>query len=356
MAALFLNSALRKRIDRVAVLQRARWRIEAGLLALFWRICAGLEPPAASAFGQRLLKRIGPRLGKSAHIRRNLQLAFPQLSEAERADLLREVWGGAGAVLAEYPHLKAICHDDFARHVKYVENWNLDEYRAGRRHGLFVSAHVGNWELTAAAAIRQGIPVTVIYAPSKNPFIDRMLRRRREALGCRLVSLEEGARPLLRELADDRSVGLVVDARDDDGVPVSFFGLDKLTTLAPARLALRFGCELIPVRTERLGAARFRLTVHEPIRPDPALASERSQAMQMMRELNRLFEQWIRERPGQWLCIKRAWPRTLEQDDLAKPMAGSELAAEGARGSAAPQLSPSGHPRMANSDLKGAPH
>ena len=44
MAALFLNAALRKRIDRVAVLQRARWRMEAGLLSLFWWISARLEP------------------------------------------------------------------------------------------------------------------------------------------------------------------------------------------------------------------------------------------------------------------------------------------------------------------------
>jgi hypothetical protein len=172
---------------------------------------------------------------------------------------------------------------------------------------------VGNWELTAAVAIRQGIPITVIYAPSKNPFIDRMLRGRREALGCGLVSLEEGARPLMRELAGGRSVGLVVDTRDDDGVPVPFFGLDKLTTLAPARLALRFGCELIPGRVERLGPARFRLTAHAPIRPDPALKSDREQAIQMMAELNRLFEQWIRERPEQWLCMKRAWPKSVEQ-------------------------------------------
>ena len=139
-----------------------------------------------------------------------------------------------------------------------------------------------------------------------------MLRRRREALGCRLVSLEEGARPLIRELGEGRSVGLVVDTRDDDGVPMPFFGLDKLTTLAPARLALRFGCDLIPARVERLGDARFRLTVYEPIRPDPALGSDKDKAMQMMRDLNRLFEQWIRERPEQWLCIKRAWPKTVE--------------------------------------------
>ena len=53
MAALFLNAALRKRIDRVAVLQRARWRMEAGLLSLFWWFSARLEPPTASAFGER---------------------------------------------------------------------------------------------------------------------------------------------------------------------------------------------------------------------------------------------------------------------------------------------------------------
>jgi Kdo2-lipid IVA lauroyltransferase/acyltransferase len=312
VAALFLSSALRKRIDRVAVLQRARWRAEAALLSLFWHICARLEPQAASTFGRWLLERIGPGLGKTAHVERNLRLAFPKLSTAERGDLVRAVWGNAGAVLAEYPHFKAICHDDFDGHFEFVENWNLDEYRAGKRHGVFVTAHVGNWELTAAASGRQDIPITVIYAPSRNPFIDRLLRHRREALGCRLVSLEEGARPLLRELAEGRSIGLVVDTRDDDGVPIPFFGLDKLTTLAPARLAMRFGCDVIPARIERLGPARFRLTVHHPVRPEPALASDKDQAMQIMRELNRIFEQWIRERPEQWLCIKRAWPKTLE--------------------------------------------
>jgi KDO2-lipid IV(A) lauroyltransferase len=323
MAALFLNAALRKRIDRVALLQRARWRAEAGLLYLFWQVCARLEPNAASAFGQQLLKWIGPRLGKTAHMQRNLRLAFPDLSEAERSWLLREVWGNAGAVLGEYPHFKAICRDDFDGHFETVIEWDVADYRAGKRQAIFVTAHVGNWELAGAAAGHHGIPITAIYAPSMNPLIERMLRRRREALGCRLVSLEEGARPLMRELSEGRSVGLVVDARDDDGVPIPFLGLDKLTTLAPARLALRFGCDLIPVRVERLGAARFRLIVHKPIRPDPALASDKEQAVQMMAEINRLFEQWIRERPAQWLCIKRTWPRILEPVTIVDTRHGS---------------------------------
>jgi KDO2-lipid IV(A) lauroyltransferase len=321
VAALFLNPALRKRIDRVPALQRARWRMEAGLLALFWWFSARFEPETASALGQRLFRRIGPSLGKSGQISRNLRLAFPHLGAAEHAALVREVWGTAGAVLAEYPHFKAICHDDFDGHFEVVEKWDIAGYRAAGRHGMFVTAHVGNWELSAAAAGHHGFPITVIYAPSRNPFIDRMLLRRREALGCRLVSLEDGARNLLRELSDGRSVGLVVDARDDDGVPVPFFGLDKLTTLAPARLALRFGCDLIPARVERVGPARFRLIVHEPIRPDASLASDKERAAQMMADLNRLFEQWIRERPEQWLCIKRAWPKGVEAE--ASPGASS---------------------------------
>jgi hypothetical protein len=37
----------------------------------------------------------------------------------------------------------------------------------------------------------------------------------------------------------------------------------------------------------------------------------------MMGDVNRLFEQWIRERPQQWLCIKRAWPKDLDPARLA---------------------------------------
>lgn len=312
MAALFLSGAMRRRIDRIPALRRTRWLMEAALLKAFWQVCSRLAPDRASAFGRVALRALGPSLGKNAHIRRNLLLAFPDLPDDKRAALEGEVWGTAGAVLGEYPHFKAICHDHFERHFETVLNCDLSDYQTGRRCGIFVTAHVGNWELSAAAAVSHGIPITVIYAPSQNPVIDRMLRRRREALGCGLVSLGEGARPLMRELGEGRSIGLVVDARDDDGIPVPFFGLDKMTTLAPARLALRFDCDLVPARVERLGDARFRLIVHEPIRPDPTLPSDKDRAVQMMCDLNRLFEQWIRAQPAQWLCIKRAWAKDLD--------------------------------------------
>jgi len=47
--------------------------------------------------------------------------------------------------------------------------------------------------------------------------------------------------------------------RVDEGRPVRFFGREKQTTLLPAKLALRFDCELVPVQVIRGKDARFRV-------------------------------------------------------------------------------------------------
>jgi KDO2-lipid IV(A) lauroyltransferase len=338
MAKLILSNALSKRIDGLPALRNLRWRLEAATLGLFWWICARLSPDKASAFGRRLLAAIGPKLRKSGHMQRNLAVAFPELDEGERRALLRRVWGNTGAVFAEYPHFPTLCRRDFDAHFEVVSRHDLTDYRAGRKRGIFVTAHLGNWELAVAPALHLGLSVAAVYAPIKNPVIDRMLKRKRAALGCELVNRDTGLPHLIAALREGRSLGLVVDHRDDSGIPLPFFGLDKLTTVVPARLALRFGCELIPTRIERLEGTRFRVSVCEPIRPDPALGNDRAQAAQMMAKLNAMFEQWIRERPEQWLCTKRAWAKTLyappdrsKQQPSGRPTDHGQVARPGSR-------------------------
>ena len=311
MAHFLLSKTLSQRIDRFAVLRRTRWAIEAGILGLFWWICARLPPDTASGFGRRLLRLIGPSLRKSTYMLRNLSLAFPDLSDEQRSDLLREVWGNTGAVFAEYPHLEELVQTAFDNHFEVDPQVDLNAYRAGGKQAIFVTAHFGNWEITAGAAAHLNVPLTVVYTPIKNAFIDRMLKRKREALGCQLIDRYAGLPQLIGALKEGRSLGLIVDHRDDGGMPLPFFGMDKLTTVVPARLALRFGCDLIPVRVERIEGAHFRFSIFAPIEPDPEIASAKDQAVQMMAKVNAIFEQWIRERPQQWLCTKRAWAKRI---------------------------------------------
>ena len=306
MAKLFLGNQLRKRVDSSPVLRRLRWAIEAGVLAGLWRTSAWMPPQSASETGQRLLRWLGPRLHKTRHFRRNQALAFPDSSQAEIDHLVREAWGNMGAVLAEYPHLDAIRKG----RIETVIRCDLEPIRQGRRRAIFVAAHLANWEVTVAPAVGLGIPITAVYTPLENPWVDRMLHRHRRALGCRLVPRGDALRTMMRELETGRSIGLLVDQRVDSGVPVPFFGIDKLTTLVPARLALRFECDLIPVRVERLPGARFRVTAHEPVRCADTALPDHERALEMTRQVNALFEDWIRELPEQWFCSNRRWAKT----------------------------------------------
>jgi KDO2-lipid IV(A) lauroyltransferase len=137
-----------------------------------------------------------------------------------------------------------------------------------------------------------------------------MLYRHRQALGCRLVPRGDALRTIMRELDAGRSIGLLVDQRVDSGEPVPFFGIEKLTTVVPARLALRFDCDLIPVRVERLPAAHFRVTAYEPVTCKDRTLSQHGRALEMTRQINALFEDWIRELPEQWFCSNRRWAKT----------------------------------------------
>jgi KDO2-lipid IV(A) lauroyltransferase len=103
---------------------------------------------------------------------------------------------------------------------------------------------------------------------------------------------------------------MVMDRRvEEGGKAVRFFGRDKPATLLPAKLALKFNCDLVPVQVERLQDARFKVTFHPPIRPTQATAGEDEQALDMTQQIHEHFERWIQANPGEWFCSKRVWPR-----------------------------------------------
>lgn len=296
---------LRRWMAAVPPLRWLVWGLEAGFLALLWTGLGLLPPARASALGRRAMRALGPRLRKHRHVVANLRTALPERTPAEIEAIARESWGTVGAVLGEFPHLARIARE----RMEIVDRAGIEALRDAGRPIVFVTPHLGNWELTTLAVARYGIPLAVIYAPDANPWITKLVRRRRRDLDCELIPRDGGVRALLRALAAGRSVGLVVDTRQDEGEPVPFFGRDALTSTVPARLALRMGLPLVPVRVERGADARFRVTLDAPIEPDLSIADPRERARAMTLRIHERFEAWIRERPGEWMCTKRRWPK-----------------------------------------------
>jgi KDO2-lipid IV(A) lauroyltransferase len=85
----------------------------------------------------------------------------------------------------------------------------------------------------------------------------------------------------------------------------------------PAKLALKFDCDQIPVQVERFEGARFRVTFYPPVRPGNPGDCKNDQAIDMIRQVHQLFESWIRQSPEDWFYSKRLWPKaqpgTLEK-------------------------------------------
>ncbi len=307
MPHLHLLSSLSRRVDRVPAMRDRLWRLEGETLARIWRSLGAGDLDAASDRGERMLRLVGPRLRKQQHVLFNLRTAFPHWSWRQVEAMAPRVWGTLGRVLVEYACLDRIC-DPAEGRVRIVDLGGIRHVLQQGIPGVFVAPHLANWNLLPVAASRWEVPLTVVYRRQSNPAIEDLMTRWQSALGCGFVEVGEASRGLLRELREGRSVGLLMDQRYDRGEKIPFFGEPASTTLVPARLALRLGVPLIPVRIERRGSAHFLITVHRPIEPAPARSLDDA-ARDMTAQVNELFARWIAAAPDQWLCVKRRWPR-----------------------------------------------
>jgi KDO2-lipid IV(A) lauroyltransferase len=212
-----------------------------------------------------------------------------------------------GRTSGEYPHLGDLTDPT----QKWITLKGWDVYQQAKDAGrpvIFTSGHLANWELTAGAGARRGVPVTVVYAPRRSAALERRLQHYRTAMNCGLIPRGDAARPIVKRLSHKECVGIIVDQRADDGILVPFFGRPAPTTAAPARLAIKFNAVIIPVECRRLDGPTFEVTFHEAVRPEDFHESP-DPVYAITKRLNEYLEAWIRDHPGDWLCRRRRWSK-----------------------------------------------
>lgn len=262
----------------------------------------------SSNVGGWLGRMVGPRLGTSNRARRNLRLAFPDKSPAEIERIVTGVWDNLGRVLFEYPHLGQITAKESGR-IELVGAKHVHAAANSERSSIIVAGHLANWEVMAFVAAQQGVDLTIIIREPNNPYVQPAVDKLRGTSGGKRISKgTDGARQALQLLKRGGVLGILFDQKMNDGIPVSFFGHTAMTPAAPAQLGLRFKSDIIPVRTERLGPGRFRITCFPPIE-HPNSGNRKEDISRAMEQLNRLLESWITEKPEDWLWLHRRWPQ-----------------------------------------------
>ncbi len=292
-------------------------RVIGTLASVYFAVARTLPVGAASNMGGFIGRTLGMTLMKDRNITRNLTIAFPNLSPAERDRLAAGIADNLGRVIAEMPHLEAFRN---STHKTRIDIEGLDNLpKSGP--SVFVGGHLSNWEVGVVALCKHLGGLNTLYSPIGVPAVDRQLQHYRGKTGANYL---ERNRSSLRTIFDDmeagRSVAMLIDQRVAAGPTVNFFGRPALASSLPARLAMRFGVPIIPVDGSRITPHHFVVRLHDPIRALEYPAEIREQ--EMTQAMMTAIEAIVRRSPDVWFCNKARW-----KDSATSLLAGKEASA-----------------------------
>jgi KDO2-lipid IV(A) lauroyltransferase len=287
-----------------------RYRLEYALAWLLIRGISILPRPVARAAGIGLGQLVYLLHGKLRRVgMRNLQLAFPDKSAHERRKILRGEFTSLGRQLAEVCLFSSYTPENVTKIVIYDGFENFERAEARGKGVIYLTAHLGGWELSAFAHSIQGHPLHVVMRGMDNPFLDRFITHLRTMHGNRAVDKGNFVRGLLSAMKAGQTVGILMDTNmtPPQGVFVDFFGIPACTASGLARIALRTDAAVVPGFTiwdRELRKYRLRF--------DPALAlirtgHEEADIVANTALFTKVIEQYVRRYPDQWLWVHRRW-------------------------------------------------
>ncbi len=271
-----------------------------GLLPRSLARAAGFLLAGAVYHLHRRLRRVGLR---------NLEIAFPDLSPRRRRQILRGVYRSLGHQLAEFCRFPSYDRANVSQVAVYegFENWD-----AAHRRGkgvLFLTAHLGAWEVGSFVHSVHGHPHWVVVRALDNSYLDRLVERYRTLHGNRTFEKQDFARGLLSAMKQGETVGVLMDQNmtPPQGVFVPFFGVAACTASGLARVALRTDAAILPAFTiwdPVIGKYRIHF--------DPALTLVRTGNTEDDVTANtalftHVIEDFVRKYPDQWLWVHRRW-------------------------------------------------
>ena len=299
---------------RSALRQIMAWRFEAFAYDAAAALARIFPIDSVSDFGAWVVRRLGPLTSARRVAEINLKIAFPEADDREIARMLDEQWSHLGRWAAEFPILDRIIADP--SRVEVVGAERLAAIRDGAGPVIFISGHFSSFEIMPAVIIHAGITCQITYRATNNPYVDESIRKSRWRYGVRLFAPKgtDGARELIRALSRGESVALMNDQKFNGGVAAPLFGVMAHTAPGPASFALRFGVPLQPMSVERVGKARFRVIVHDPIMLKDS--GERTADIEAgVRRINRFIEERVRARPAEWFWVHKRWPTEIYKKD-----------------------------------------
>lgn len=288
----------------VANLEYAALRVALGALRLL--------PP-------RWALRATDRLGDLAYLldRRHRDVALQNVAKVYGTDpnhpetraLVRRVFRHFLKVGVEFALLPKLLATRGLEGVVEIHGREHVDAALARGTGVLVfTAHLGNWEVVAAAGEPLGMRLHVVGRAMDNPKIDAFLLRERSRWVRSIIPKDGGLPRIVRALRDGDCVAMLLDQHAGrQGMVVDFLGHPASAFRAPAELAARFGFALLPGFGVRVDdSPKYRLDFEPALLPDPDAPRE-AEVARLTQAIADVIGKHVRRSPDQWNWLHRRW-------------------------------------------------
>jgi lauroyl/myristoyl acyltransferase len=190
--------------------------------------------------------------------------------------------------------------------------WEIFTTVQARGRGvLFVTPHLGNWEVGGAFMAKHGFKLLVLTQDEPDPRLTAMRQASRARWGVETLVVGQDAFAILeiiKRLQAGATVALLVDRPPaPTAVDVELFGRKFSASIAVAELARASGCAVVPTFIVREPGG-YRAQILPEINYDRALIGNRAERLKFTQEILRAFEPAIRHYAAQWYHFVPIWP------------------------------------------------
>ena len=245
---------------------------------------------------------------RRAVVERQVAAAFPGLSEQEVTRIARASYANLGRTTIETALLPTYSRDEILSLVERTEGWeHVEQAFAQGRGVMFVSGHLGNWELGGSYVAARGVPLEVVARRMENPLFDRYLNETRQSIGMTVIHDADAVRRVPRAMREQHGVAFLVDqgAVGLASTWVPFFGRYAKTPRGPAVFALRLKTPLVFACALRQPGGRF-VMYFEPI-PVETTGTLDADVDRIVASYTSTLERWVRRAPEQYFWHHRRW-------------------------------------------------
>jgi KDO2-lipid IV(A) lauroyltransferase len=290
---------------------------------IFWVVRAAMALVALLPLGVaraafRALGRVASRLPirENRIARKNIVAAFPELGESERKKIYRDCYRQIGASAGEAMKI-AMSGMKTAGLVSWAPGAReiVDDARSEGMGVVWITGHVGNWELMAMWVAEQGYPVNTIAKESYDPRFTDLIRRHREDRGVHCLWKGDPAikEKIIGVFLGGGMLGFLMDQDTKvPGVFADFFGRKAFTPSMPAKIVAQAGIPVVAGFIHRQPDDTHVLSVH---RIDCTVPEGTDPVVYLTTVFNAAIESEIRAHPAEWVWMHDRWKTRPEGEN-----------------------------------------